>query len=265
MPRLTRRRAFTLIELMVVIGIVGVLISIILPTLSGARVAASRVQAMSNARSSGQTLESYANQFGTYPVLKPGEAGPGVDNPPPGDTVAVRWWPEGVVVAVGPHWLLSGLWPALVAPIAPWPEHFATWLSPGRDAELPVAPFESDDSVDPLQLISYRYSNSFLAKPSLWREGAQPGAHHFGGIRTSDVAFPSNKAILWDAEIAYLRKAPPVVGGHFAERTAVLFCDGHTDMLDPTAATPAAPNPMKSPDMRMTLHDTPEGALGRDF
>lgn len=260
------RAAFTLIELMVSIGIIGVLISIILPTLSGARLAASRVQAMANARTTGQTFEQYANQFGAYPCLKPGEAGPGVENPPMGgDVVAVRWWPEGVVVGVGPHWLQSGLWPALVAPIAPWPEHYSTWLSPGRDTELPGLPFEDPNAPSPEQLISYRYSNSFLGKPSLWREGAEPGAHQLGASRQSDVSFPSNKAILWDGEVAYVRQAPRVVGGHFAIPTAVLFVDGHVDMHDPTTATPAAPNPMKDPELIMTLHDTPEGVLGRDF
>ncbi len=259
------RPAFTLIELMVSIGIIGVLISIILPTLSGARLAASRVQAMSNARSTGQTFQTYANDNGAYPFLAPGQAGPGVEHPPFGDAVAVRWWPEGVVVAVSPHWLLAGLWPALVAPIAPWPEHYATWLSPGRDTELPAMPFEDPNSPTPEQQISYRYSNSFLAKPSLWREGSHPGPQHFAAIKPSEVAYPSNKAMLWDGEVAYIRKAPPIVGGHYAVRTAVLFADGHADMHDPTTASAPGVNPMKSHEETMTLHDTAEGVLGRDF
>jgi prepilin-type N-terminal cleavage/methylation domain-containing protein/prepilin-type processing-associated H-X9-DG protein len=63
------RRAFTLVELLVVIGIVALLISILLPSLNRAREAARRTQCLSNLRSVGQMLNMYANQFdGQVPI-----------------------------------------------------------------------------------------------------------------------------------------------------------------------------------------------------
>jgi prepilin-type N-terminal cleavage/methylation domain-containing protein len=67
-----QRRGFTLVELLVVIGIIGVLVSLLLPSLQKARSAAARVQCMSNQRGILQALEMYkSSSKGWFPNYLP--------------------------------------------------------------------------------------------------------------------------------------------------------------------------------------------------
>jgi prepilin-type N-terminal cleavage/methylation domain-containing protein len=54
-----QRRGFTLVELLVVISVIGLLVSISLPSLHRARLVAKRTKCMANLRSIGQGLASY--------------------------------------------------------------------------------------------------------------------------------------------------------------------------------------------------------------
>jgi prepilin-type N-terminal cleavage/methylation domain-containing protein len=110
--RRTQHKGFTLVELLVVIGIIALLISILLPALQKARAAANNVACMSNLRQMGQAMYMYVDaNHGFMPQSF--TAGPWPDNfwqtklmP----YMSKRPFPYAGTFDQQIEWLYSGIW-----------------------------------------------------------------------------------------------------------------------------------------------------------
>jgi prepilin-type processing-associated H-X9-DG protein/prepilin-type N-terminal cleavage/methylation domain-containing protein len=216
-------RAFTLVELLVVIGIVAVLIAILLPTLSRAREAAKSVACLSNLRQMATAAQVYAyNHAGHFPIAYYSVATP---------TLAVSY-----------NWDYTTVRDKTTTPHTITVEPGLLWGGGGRGERMAVQQCPSFDGrsnagADPFT--GYNYNTSYIGHGAFELVVAP--------AKVSQVRRPSETALFgdgqWSGGANKFMRSPfggsgdATFSGRYAGtqgyrhrgRTNVAFCDGHAE------------------------------------
>jgi prepilin-type processing-associated H-X9-DG protein len=231
LPRISRREtypAFTLVELLVVIGIIAILISILLPALSRAQRSAQQINCASNLRQLGFAFLMYCDDYqGTYPAAQ--------------DPLRPGIW----------LWMGRG-WRPLLEPYA-----MRSNANPGvffcpADQQARAA-YDST---------SYAYSMSFYHTPAQINAMATTAANYSSpqppaAVKLGGVRFPTQKVLA--GEWSSVHEVNLNEAGWFGPGgwRVFLFADGHAEYLswqDILAGNDGNPNP----------NLTKDGVLGLD-
>lgn len=241
-------RGLSLVELLVSIGVIGILIGILLPSMSRVRAAAGAAKSLSNLHGLGETMHLYsASHDGFVPFFTLRDCLYGA----PPDELG----PNASCVRTN-VWNITRMWPALMHDVAPWREHFESWLSPGHGRHPPYWPVPIGLG---FRFVSYDYSRSFVASPRVWSAGSGASNSDIRPVRASEVRFPSGKVIMYDAERNYVHSLSSTT------RRPVLMVDGSASLRLDSAATAPVQNQLLRTARPTIYHDTPNGVQGRDF
>ncbi len=240
-------KAFTIVELMVSIGIIALLVALMLPSLSGARTKALEVKAMSQLKNLGVTLEVYLQDnksiFPWHPPGVPYNYSP-PDFPSTGDLTSSE-----------DPWTLKNFWPTTLHRVAPWTEYYESWLGANPQELDSGVPWQNSEGL--ANFSPYQYSNSFVGDPACW---LALGPARPRPVRQYEVRFPSSKALMFDLGRNYL----PQVRRSISPR-AVLAADSSTAMRQDEDAQIPTQNRARQSSGAQIYHDTPGGVFGRDF
>lgn len=260
-------RAFTLVELLVVMAIISTLAGILLPVIGRVRVKAGEVECLNNIRSAMVGVTAYTGVHkGLVPV-------PRFD----AEVSRQKSRPRSVV-RCGSFWFIESDY---FGPSLTW--HTAVGVDLGHEAvQYTCTGFHPERLGDsssgtlyfpgPFGLCggiywpsTYALSNAYHVRPSFWAEGASQEQSDIQVQRLEATAFPSQKVVLFETLLLHRFSVPE---GYTDVRGAVIpmaFADGHARLEDLADATPGMRNRFRPQSEEWALLNTKDGVLGIDY
>ena len=249
-----RRSAFTLIELLTVVGIIGLLVGILLPSLSAARTSARKAKVKVQLDSIGKVLEAFNNDVGDYPESAKKPDPIDVTNDPLGRTVN---HPGNETTLYGAQSLVRALNGAdlkgYVA--AKRAREYDPSLAPTEWYDVRSTNFSTPDYESPFP----RESKYFNEAHSIWRTAATLGEDALKGIRPSSGSITSDNdqyvmVDAWEYPILYYKANP----------RGTFLCDNTTQGGAGADAFPIY-DPDNIPFYNLLDNDVFTGSMGTGF
>jgi prepilin-type N-terminal cleavage/methylation domain-containing protein len=250
-PPPSARRAFTLIETLVVIAIIAVIVAITIPILSKARNQAKVTASLATLQQLTVAIESYGSssrEFFPYIGTPGNPMGPLVVN-----GYDLKSNPNGSPTYFGAN---ARFWISLL-----YPTHLSSKKSVTNQStiesdfvfEYPEAVFMSD----------IRLTHACSAYATYWDTDDAPiDDTLLRGSTLGDVRFPSLKGITWDTSSGSLLNKPNSDGPRFYTAGRADGSAGLIDIANPTADAPVQRPYGASP---FPIMSTRHGLAGRDF
>jgi prepilin-type N-terminal cleavage/methylation domain-containing protein len=233
-------RGFTLIELVLVIGLLVLLLVLALPSLQSVRDSARRVVTLSNLRQHASVVSAYcADAKDLFPQITD-----------PAVTLTILR--GGGLTIAAEYFDACHYWP------------------------LPLASGYYDGSIanesfrDPRNLgwnvSDYKYSHTCYTRPEFWNSETRVGPVQWRGVRSSEVKSPSAKGIF----LNFFQYSDPAVDFFRAREVKweIAFADGHAAAHLGKNLIPAYQASSVWPGMTLWWHSvlgTPDGVRGRDI
>lgn len=254
-----RGRGFTLVEVLLVLGVIFVVLSLMLPAVSGVRRAGASINAASNIRQMAMGVSFYAaNNRDLPPVM--GEAR---------WPTSARWQFDFGEVGEGNWFEHSWLYAyAITAELG----DVAVANAPGKGAKMNRVYMHRGERVS---LSDYHLTHTLYARPAFFRWETRAGLAQFGAQPLSSMLFPSDKGIMHQPTLYHYPEYGTVVACCLVDLASpVAFGDLSVSehvlrRLPPGIFNNYAPNgvPPETDPRTITgapVADTVDGVRGRD-